>query len=118
MSLISSSSYHQKTELELNHNLIQQIPKPFILLGDFKGHNEICWSSKTNGKGKIIELVIGKRHVFLYKDKTQTYLCLTTGTYLAIGLTAYDHTILMFGGELAITVGIENSLNSSWICYV
>ena len=40
-------------------DLIPQLPSPFILLGDFNGHN-ILWGSKDiNDKGRIIESFIG-----------------------------------------------------------
>ena len=41
-------------ENELN-NLIEQLPKPFILMGDFNSH-KIIWGSKTtNKRGQILE---------------------------------------------------------------
>ena len=41
-------------KLELN-NLIEQLPRPFIIMGDFNSHNEIWRSKKTDKKGKVIE---------------------------------------------------------------
>ena len=36
-------------ELELN-NSIKQLPRPFIIMGDFNSHNEIWGSKKTRAK--------------------------------------------------------------------
>ena len=38
-------------ELELN-NLIEQLPRHFMIMGDFNSHNEIWGSKKTDKKGK------------------------------------------------------------------
>ena len=38
-------------------DLVPQLPSPFILLGDFNGHNIIWGSKDINDKDKIIELV-------------------------------------------------------------
>lgn len=41
-------------------NLIQQLPKPFLLLGDFNSHNPIWGSSNLDTRGRIIEEVINE----------------------------------------------------------
>ncbi|GBL76420.1 UNC93-like protein [Araneus ventricosus] len=38
--------------------LIQQLPSPFLLLGDFNGHNPLSGSSDTNPRGRQIETLI------------------------------------------------------------
>ena len=38
-------------ELELN-KLIEQLPKPFVIMGDFNSHNEIWGSKKTDKRAK------------------------------------------------------------------
>ena len=49
----------ESKELELN-NLIEQLPRPFIIMGDFNSHNEICGSKKTDKKGKVIESLLNQ----------------------------------------------------------
>ena len=44
-------------EFELN-NLIEQLPRPFITMGDFNSHNEIWGSKKTDKKGKSHRIFI------------------------------------------------------------
>ena len=38
-------------ELELN-KLIEQLPRPFVIMGDFNSHNEIWGSKKTDKRAK------------------------------------------------------------------
>ena len=74
------------TETELN-NLIEQLPRPFILMGDFNSHNEIWGSKKTDKKSKIIELLLNKHHLCICNNRSNTYLYPVTGTYALIDLT-------------------------------
>ena len=50
-------------------DLVPRLPSPFILLGDFNGHN-ILWGFKDiNGKGRIIESFIDNHGLCLYNTK-------------------------------------------------
>ena len=54
-------------------DLVPQLPSPFILLGDFNGHN-ILWGSKDiNDKGRIIESFIDNQGLCLYYTKTHVF---------------------------------------------
>ena len=68
-------------------DLVFQLPSPFILLGDFNGHN-ILWGSKDiNDKDRIIESFIDNHGLCLYNTKTPTYLHPATGTYTSLDLS-------------------------------
>ena len=41
-------------------NLIDQLPHPFMLVGDFNGHSKVWGCSDTNDTGEIIEDVIAE----------------------------------------------------------
>ena len=41
-------------------NLIDQLPHPFMLVGDFNGHSKVWSCSDTNDRGEIIEDVIAE----------------------------------------------------------
>ena len=41
-------------------NLIDQLPHPFMLVGDFKGHSKVWGCSDTNDRGEIIEDAIAE----------------------------------------------------------
>lgn len=67
-------------------NLTNQLPKPFLLLGDFNSHNEIWGSRQTNRKGTIIENLV-KDHLTILNDGTPTHVCTRTGTMSCIDLS-------------------------------
>ena len=73
---------------DLEH-LIQQLPKPFIIMGDFDSNNNIWGCRDTDQRGRIID-VIKRKNPLLYDNKTYTYLHRGTGTYSAIELTLAD----------------------------
>ena len=73
---------------ELN-NLINQLPKPYILMGDFNSHN-ILWGSRTTSKrGQTLEKMINN-NLCLHNRKAQTHLSSSSGTFSAIDLTLSD----------------------------
>ena len=79
---------------DLEH-LIQQLPKPFIIMGDFNSHSNIWGCRDTDQKGRIIEDVINRNNLLLYNNKTYTYLHPGTGTYSAIDLTLADASVFL-----------------------
>ena len=68
-------------------NLIDQLPHPFMLVGDFNGHSKVWGSSDTNDRGEIIEDVIAENDLCLLNEKQPTYLHPPTGNYYAIDLS-------------------------------
>ena len=81
-------------ESELN-NLIEQLLRPFIIMGDFNSHNEIWGSKKTDKKGKIIESLLNMQQLCIYNNKSNTYLHPATGTYFVIDLTICDPNLFL-----------------------
>ena len=70
---------------DLEH-LIQQLPKPFINMGDFNSHSNVWGCRDTDKNGRIREDVININNLLLY-NKSYTYLHPGTGTYSVIDLT-------------------------------
>ena len=68
-------------------NLINQLPKPFILMGDFNFHHSLWGSTDTNDKGRNIEEFITKHDLVLMNDKSLTYIHPATGSYSSLDLT-------------------------------
>ena len=60
-----------KQDLE---NLINQLPRPNILLGDFNRHSKLWGCLDTNDRGEIIENFIAENDLCLFNDKQPTYL--------------------------------------------
>ena len=75
--------------------IVNQLPTPFLLLGDFNGHNFIWGSDDVNDKGRIIENFINKNNLCLYNNKTPTYLHPATGTYTSLDLSICYPTLLL-----------------------
>jgi hypothetical protein len=67
--------------------LIDQLPVPFVLLGDLNGHNPLWGSSNTNNRGKCIEDCLIKNNLCLLNDKSHTYLHPATGTFSSLDLS-------------------------------
>ena len=71
---------------KLDH-LIDQLPRPFILMGDFNSHNTLWGCIDTNDKGRTIEEFLTKQDLVLLNDKSSTYLHPATGSYSSLDLT-------------------------------
>ena len=68
-------------------HLINQLPKPFILMGDFNSHHTLWGCIDTNDKGRIIEDFITDHDLVLLNDKSSIYLHPATGSYSSLDLT-------------------------------
>ena len=71
---------------EVDH-LIDQLPKPFILMGDFNAHHTLWGCKDTNDKGRLIEDFVTEHDLVLPNDKSSTYLHPATGSYSSLDLT-------------------------------
>ena len=83
--------------LETEHfdTLLKQHPSPYILVGDFNGHN-ILWGYKdNNSKGNIIEDFITKNDLLLMNDKSHTYLHTATGKFSSLDLSICHPSLLL-----------------------
>ena len=88
------SVYEEPKELELN-KFIEQLPRPFVIIGDFNSHNEIWGSEKTDKKGKVIKSLLNQHQLCMYNNKSNTYLHPATGTYSAIDLSICDPSLFL-----------------------
>ena len=69
------------------HSLLLQLPSPYILVGDFNGHNILWGCNKTNSRGEIIEDFMANHNLCLMNDKSHTYLHPATGTLSSLDLS-------------------------------
>ena len=69
------------------NSLLQQLPSPFMLLGDFNGHNILWGSNDTDPRGELIEDFITKNDICLMNDKSNTFLDSGKGTFSALDLS-------------------------------
>ena len=64
-------------------DVIDQLPSPFILMGDFSGHHTLWGCQVVNNRGEQLDLI-------LFNDKHHTYFHSATGTFTSIKLTLYS----------------------------
>ena len=83
-----------RLNIEYLEHLIAQLPKPFILMGDFNSHSNIWGCRDTDQKGRIID-VINRNNLVLHNNKPYTNLHPGTGAYSAIDLTLADASIFL-----------------------
>lgn len=67
-------------------NLLKQLPTPFILTGDFNGHNISWGSTHTDKRGRQIEKLMDE-NLILLNDNSPTHFCTRTGNFSNIDLT-------------------------------
>ena len=77
------------------NKLINQLPEPFILLGDFNAHNPLWGCNKINNRGKLIEDNIGKNDLCLFNNKSYTYLHPATGHYSSLELSICSPSVFL-----------------------
>ena len=77
------------------HSLLQQLPSPHILVGDFNGHNILWGCNKTNSRGEIIEDLMTNNNICLMNDKSHTYLHPATGTLSSLDLSFCHPSLLL-----------------------
>ena len=76
-----------KLNLEDLDHLLNQLPQPYFLMGDFNGHHEFWGCSDSNSRGQIIETFIERNSLCLLNDKSKTYLHPATGHYSSLDLS-------------------------------
>lgn len=68
-------------------NIINQLPKPYIILGDFNAHNIIWGSNTTDQRGKTIETILLNENLILLNDLSPTHINLANGNFSNIDLS-------------------------------
>ncbi|KAF4520292.1 hypothetical protein B566_EDAN004351, partial [Ephemera danica] len=74
-------------------NLINQLPSPFIIFGDFNAHNPIWGSNHTDQRGKIVEDLITQYDLFIHNSGSATHITMANGTPTMIDLTISSKNI-------------------------
>ncbi|GBM35023.1 hypothetical protein AVEN_240379-1 [Araneus ventricosus] len=80
---------------ELN-NLINQLPTPFVFIGDLNGHCPIWGSPDTNSRRLQIEQLITDFNLCLLNSDQETYFHQPTGTFHSIDLAICSPFIFPF----------------------
>ncbi|GFT73822.1 probable RNA-directed DNA polymerase from transposon X-element [Trichonephila clavipes] len=76
------------------NNLINQLPTPFVILGDFNGHSTLWGSAKTNPRGRQIEQVLSDHCLCLLNHEEPTYFHEPTRSFHTIDLAICSPSLL------------------------
>ena len=68
-------------------SLLQQLPSPYMLVGDFNGHNVLWGSNDNDPRGELIEDFITENDICLMNDKSNAYLDSGKGTFSSLDLS-------------------------------
>ncbi|KFM68908.1 hypothetical protein X975_14817, partial [Stegodyphus mimosarum] len=75
-------------------DLINQLPPPFILIGDLNGHNPLWGSADINSRGRQIEKMIDDHAICILNDGKNTYFHQPTKSFHALDLAIVSPSIL------------------------
>ena len=76
-------------------SVIDQLPSPFILMGDFNGHHTLWGCEDVNNRGQQLEDLILKNDLILLNDKSHTYFHSASGTFTSIDLTLCSPSLFL-----------------------
>ena len=68
-------------------DVIDQLPSPFNVMGDFNGHHTLWECVDVNNRGQQLEDLILKQNLILRNNKSHTYFQSALGTLTSIDLT-------------------------------
>ncbi|GFY42857.1 CCHC-type domain-containing protein [Trichonephila inaurata madagascariensis] len=75
--------------------LIDQLPSPFILLGDFNAHHLLWGCQNVNSRGKVVEKLLRELDLTLLNDGSNTYFHSPTQSFSAIDLPTCSPSLLL-----------------------
>ena len=78
------SDHVAKTDLI---NLIEQLPSPFVLLGDFNGHSPVWGNESYNSRGQMLEDLFSEMDLCSLNDGSSTYIHPATGSTSTLDLS-------------------------------
>ena len=81
-----------KQEIE---DLLEQLPAPILLLGDFNAHSPIWGGDRTTPRGRSLEEIFNERNLFILNDDQTTYLHPATGTRSVLDLSVCDPIVAL-----------------------
>ncbi|GFS48761.1 putative RNA-directed DNA polymerase from transposon X-element [Trichonephila inaurata madagascariensis] len=72
-----------------------QLPSPFILLGDFNAHHLLWGCQDVNSRGKVVEKLLTELDLTLLNDGSNTYFHSPTQSFSAIDLSICSPSLLL-----------------------
>lgn len=80
------------TLLELEH-LADQLPEPFVILGDLNAHNPLWGSQRLDSRGSVIERFLSRRAASILNTGEPTYFSSTHRSFSCIDLSIVSSSI-------------------------
>lgn len=114
---IPNSHFLQKSEIT---DLIKELPKPYIIMGDFNSHNTLWGSKTTDTRGKMIENTLNDLNLILLNSTQPTHHNISNGSFSSIDLSICEPSLadhlewnvleeLYSSDHFPITINIENN---------
>ena len=76
-------------------NLIEQLPSPFVLLGDFSGHSPVWGNESYNSRGQMLEDLFSEMDSCILNDGSSTYIHPATGSTSALDLSICGPSLVL-----------------------
>ena len=90
-------------------NLLNELPKPFILTGDLNAHSPLWGNNTYNAKGRIIEdIITNNSNYSILNNGSPTYYNIDTGWTSAIDLSICTSSLLS-----SLTWSVDSNLYNS-----
>ena len=89
---LSPSKTYSKVRIE---HLLDQLPRPAVLMGDFNAHHPLWGSSSSNSRGNDLQEIFSLRNLCVLNDGTKTFVHCYHQTATSIDLTVVDPSIVL-----------------------
>ena len=76
-------------------SVVQQLPHPVLLLGDFNAHSTLWGNKSTDSKGTAVEDLLLQNNLCLLNNKQHTYVHPATGSFSSIDLSLCDPSLFL-----------------------
>ena len=86
------SDHVAKTDLI---NLIEQLPSPFVLLGNFNGHSPVWGNESYNRRGQMLEDLFSEMNLCILNDGSSTYIHPDTASTSALDLSICGPSLVL-----------------------
>ena len=98
--LITISSIYIPPNYQLHQtefqNYINELPEPYIVVGDLNAHNTLWGDSRCDARGRLIENFLFSSGASLLNKKEPTYYSVTHTTYSSIDLSIASSTLMPY----------------------
>ena len=76
-------------------NLVNQLPAPFLFIGDFNAHSDLWGCSSSDSLGNKLEHLLESPNICLLNYKSPTYFHPATGSFTSIDLSLCSASVFL-----------------------